>query len=610
MPSVQPQHSHTPNSLTSTLPWLQGPPIMTQTGDPEWTLATLLHDAEQKGFGADDKQVLELTVKALADRTRECDPRKSEEQRVERIVTMILDVRFHILNAIGSVATAENVLWLIGLWKKLVPKLLEYRNKLLADPKRAYAVAVVKAMSIKTLRATIQTQVIEASVARQILLPLSATFSCKTGSRPKYPFHYMVADMFVVDDERSCNDALQKFERLLKILDVQSDHDAIETMKALFLIGIKPPQFKQSGFVWQRFWWKIHAVVDAINRVMTPAARECATQVILGLAKCMPNIGSYEVVKMLLIQHSSPQAVENWLEAHEVKADVRTNLLSLLPQNMPLALCDYRRGFPTLRWMQKYGYHVAWPVLEKGLEHGVEQEGGRPCWSRWDRSQEKRDGYRVITKYLTQDFGFLQDSERPEVFGPNGNKVEYKSKKQPACSPYQAEVMGNRGQQLTPLHDREGRPIKKVSVINDGDGRGTELPWCQQKRQTYAPHCTLLLQSQRNNMLRLADASCNIANMDNRFSRDRVMLDNVIAKTSGTRPMTWTDIRKGRCENDTDWKRTVQCIFLCTLRAGRDETRRPSVPQLPEDIIILILEAEFYLWPVPRKEPILLEEIY
>ena len=71
----------------------------------------------------------------------------------------------------------------------------------------------------------------------------------------------------------------------------------------------------------------------------------------------------------------------------EVKADVRANLLTLLPQNMPLALCDYRRGFGTFLWQQKYGFHVAWAVLEKGLEHGVEQEGGQPCWLRWEHLQ-------------------------------------------------------------------------------------------------------------------------------------------------------------------------------------------------------------------------------
>ena len=608
MPSVQPQHSHTPNSLTSTLPWLQGTPIMTQPEGPKWTLETLLFNAEKRGFSPDDLQVLELTVKSLADRTRTCDSRKSEEQRVVTIVTMILDVRFRILNAIGSVATAENVLWVIGLWKKLVPKLLHYRKKQLADPKMPYTVAVVKKMSIETLRATIQTKVIEASVARQILLPLRATFDCETGSRTEYPYRYMVADMMIVDNERSCNDALRTFERLLKILDVQSEHDARETMKALLLVGIKSPQFKQSGFVWQKFGWKVHAVNQAINMVMTPAARKCATQVILGLAKCVPAIGSYEVVKMLLIQHSSPQAVENWLAAHEVKAEVRTNLLSLLPQNMPLALCDYRRGFETFRWQQKYGYRVVWPVVEEGLEHGVEQEGGRPCWSRWNRSPEKREGDRAIKKYLTQDV--LQDSERPEVFRPNGNKVEYTRKKQPACTPYQAGVMTNRGQQLTLLHDERGKPIKKLRVINDGDGRGTELPWCQQARQTYASRLTLLLQSQPGNMWRRNDVgSCNITNLDDRYSRDRVLIDRKVAITSNKTPMTWTDIRKGLRKNNPDWKRMAQCIFLCTARAGRDKTRRPSLPQLPEEIVVLLLEAEFYLWPVPRKEPILIQEV-
>ena len=132
---------------------------MTQTGDPKWTLATLLQHVEQKGFSADDQLVLKLTVEALARRTDRCDSRKSKEQRVVRIVTMILDVRFHILNAIGSVVTEENVLWLIGLWKKLVPRLLRHRMALLArlkEPKQ-YAVAIVKAMSIEALRATIQT---------------------------------------------------------------------------------------------------------------------------------------------------------------------------------------------------------------------------------------------------------------------------------------------------------------------------------------------------------------------------------------------------------------------------------------------------------------------
>lgn len=591
------------------------------------TLTKKLEPLEPMG-----RRMAEVKVRQLAKRVEQNEPPPgscwpNEDKALDIVAEMVTDVRLWYLVNWFKFVTYTEMLLIIDMWMLVNKPELERKMAQFANQNDIIR-GIAKKMTLPMMECLIDAGLMTGRAAEAMLIRQPPTlFSCKhlppvrgPGSCApiKDPLYTHIAAILGGNAGNLPQWAKREFSSWLEKTGFPgtSLKIAVEIIKVIMAIKVKRPPYTAGRKTWEDFWNYIGVLTHAFRAVANQAVLDSATQVILGVAKGLADVknggvGSHELLQRLLVEFSSPAAVEAWraTKGNDItKKRLNAALDVSSPRNFASILLDKRAQF-VVEWLRKYGYSIEWPLFDqRAIGYGKRRpDVAHYYWlerRNWEESPEWEYVRDCLVKWCQRPDGPCQ----PRVLGPSGEEIEQRADPRTESETYE---MVRRALVDAPLTSNPGpKPIKSVDL--HGNGNFIHLVRCEPQLFLFQPNLLVLLRSftlgdrpkdltpeQKQELIQLDDTERTkkilgfCVNLED--PRQRV---DIIARfhiALGVPIHTWRHNTK-HLRKLSGWKERAQHIAMSINRAsGR-------ICHVPPEMIEMIVEMEFYTTPTSRAE--------
>lgn len=487
-----------------------------------------------------ERRVIEASARALASKLAAAR-NMGIEAAMEVIAYTIVNASFDYFISIFGHYDVHELMFLLGLWHKLVPGKL-------AAMRADFAAAARPGLSCAAVVALVEVGIVEPRAAVGVLMPCDKPMF-EPRAYEAYGISALVRQAMAKTD---AGVAQRTFESLMDALGTPTatciDY-AAEVLQSLLTVHVDRSRLQTTSTKMTQIRKKIDVVMRAVEWVVNTnaAAQESITELILSGANAAIQEGICpDLLYRLVVKYSSPASVRNWLvdPPVPVSAGMSRMIKILLPENMWVSMLIVRYDY-IFDWFVAAGYTLQWPLIERGRAFLTRAE--------WTASHARVYTASVLRAWFSKTGPTdVNAADQPRLFKPDGRRIV---------------AVGGNMHYFVPEATRRTVVEKALGMVEVRSSRdGSIADFAKLSGSGYARARALYDRTLRN-----------------------VVYADWMA-SSAQPPLSWTIRRIARAQTRC-WRYCAARIVQCMNRCATNK----RLPVVPVEIAELIIEAMFWV---------------